>query len=366
MPLRAVLDGADVFGFSYSQEDWQALKQTYRNCVLVTHCCGNKAIPKTSRLGTHFFAHARRGECSTAPETPEHLYLKSIFAQAAERAGWEAQAEVFGATPAGKAWIADVLCCRGDTRFAVEIQWSMQSTAELELRHSRYLESNLRTAWIYRLNGTKKFWSFNPQHPSTRQMPTFGIKYRKESRQLFVPQFDLDIEPFAEALMSGRVQCRPIRPRELLGGVIAVADQCWRCHKETAYIAGLVVEEDGHHLAYLSLTEDGRVAEAIAAQVPAQIFMQHGIAPLKKRWSKTVGQSYIANACSHCQAMSGAFYHRELEYDLHISGYPKPIFLISLPSAVVTELIKPRWYISSLPASAPAEVDTCREERQIN
>ena len=35
-------------------------------------CCEADAIPKTSRRGTAFFAHARKGDCTTAPESDEH------------------------------------------------------------------------------------------------------------------------------------------------------------------------------------------------------------------------------------------------------------------------------------------------------
>ena len=62
-------------------------------------CCGNRAFPKTSKLGTFFFAHMRRGECAFASESAEPIYLKSQIARAAQASGWSVVAEAQEETP---------------------------------------------------------------------------------------------------------------------------------------------------------------------------------------------------------------------------------------------------------------------------
>ena len=60
MPLRSIIDGKDINSFDLTKEEWNDLKRNYHTKDLKTVCCGNKAIPKTSNLGTQFFAHSRR------------------------------------------------------------------------------------------------------------------------------------------------------------------------------------------------------------------------------------------------------------------------------------------------------------------
>ncbi len=52
-------------------------------------CCDEHATIKTSKLGTQFFAHKRRGECTSAAETAEHLFVKACIAKAIRGTGWE-------------------------------------------------------------------------------------------------------------------------------------------------------------------------------------------------------------------------------------------------------------------------------------
>ena len=112
MPLRALLNGSDILSFEMTTFNWNELRETYRNQELLMPCCGHKGIPKTSKLGTRFFAHSRRGACTSAPETKEHLQIKTILALAAKKAGWSVTTEWRGETPSGEIWVADVFARR--------------------------------------------------------------------------------------------------------------------------------------------------------------------------------------------------------------------------------------------------------------
>lgn len=93
VPTRAASDQGDIHAFALNAEQWAELKATYRGLNLHMPCCGVAAVPKTSLRGNYFFAHARRGECATADESPEHLYCKSLIAKAALDAGWAVTTE---------------------------------------------------------------------------------------------------------------------------------------------------------------------------------------------------------------------------------------------------------------------------------
>lgn len=57
MPLRSVSDAGNAHAFEFNAPQWAELKKSYRSMGLRAHSCGVDAIPKTSTLGNHFFAH---------------------------------------------------------------------------------------------------------------------------------------------------------------------------------------------------------------------------------------------------------------------------------------------------------------------
>lgn len=150
MPLKCELDGQICYSFTYSPTEWEALKASRKERDMRMPCCGRGAIPKTSALGTQFFAHARRGECESGQETREHLLAKYLVARGAHAAGWAVDVEHCGETPDGEAWVADVFATKGRVKVALEVQWSPQSEQEARRRQERYRKSGVRGAWFLR------------------------------------------------------------------------------------------------------------------------------------------------------------------------------------------------------------------------
>jgi hypothetical protein len=142
VPLRAQIDGNDINAFDYDSAAWTVLKATYKTSNLQMPCCQNSAIPKTSKLGNLFFAHARRGECAFAAESAEHIYLKTLVAKAAQACGWLVVTEAQGNAPDGTKWVADVLCAQ-----RVKVSWPWRSSfrirQSLRWPHDRSLTERL-------------------------------------------------------------------------------------------------------------------------------------------------------------------------------------------------------------------------------
>ncbi len=149
VPIRAASDQGDIHVFALDAEQWAELKAAYKGLSLHMPCCGVAAVPKTSTRGTYFFAHARRGECITADESPEHLYCKSLIAKAALEAGWTVTTERLGVSPDGEKWVADVFCEKGMAKLALEVQMSPQTDEETLRRQRRYKASGVRGAWFF-------------------------------------------------------------------------------------------------------------------------------------------------------------------------------------------------------------------------
>jgi competence protein CoiA-like protein len=155
MPLRCIgPDGQFIQSFDLPEAEWLALRQENRRSrQLRMPCCNAPVVVKTSTLGLKFFAHKSRGPCQSAPETEVHLALKTLAAQAAQRAGWRCSTEASGSSPSGETWTADVLAYKGEAKVAIEIQWSSQTTEESLYRQERYRQSGVRCLWLFRRSG---------------------------------------------------------------------------------------------------------------------------------------------------------------------------------------------------------------------
>ena len=121
MPLAALFRNERIESWGMTSVEWAELKASYRASGLVMSC-GQAGIPKTSSLGTQFFAHAPGSDCQAhegGPESPEHLATKAAVARAAREIGWEAVIEF---PAADRSWIADVLVTNGERTIAIEAQ----------------------------------------------------------------------------------------------------------------------------------------------------------------------------------------------------------------------------------------------------
>ncbi len=309
MPLRAILDNKEVQSFNQTQEKWKFLKSNYQNHDLTMQCCDRKGIPKTSKLGTQYFAHSKRGDCASAPETAEHLHLKYLTAKAATDCGWKVYTEYQGESKTGEKWIADVYCTKGKAAIALEMQWSQQTEEEFKRRQDKYVDSGVRCAWLYRLQGRKEYTSDDLSQSD--ELPIFGFRVDSDSNSFVITQFKLHAEEFIKALLNGQVSWSPKAGDKLEVGLIPFTEPCWRCKKGTAAVIGLDIQDKrGNHLGLPTFLESGTVEWIMNNYSTTQLAV-HGIGPIKKRYSKTINEEYISNGCTHCDALLGTNFIRQ-------------------------------------------------------
>lgn len=328
MPLRCLFgDTEEILAFKQTDESWAALKADYRARQLKMVCCGMPAVPKTSSLGTFFFAHSRRGECTSAPETKEHLLAKTIIAKAVLAAGWNVTTEYRGETPDGKPWIADVLAEHNTTKIAFEVQWSSQQDPETAIRQKQYSESGVRGLWLFR---QKNF-------VSSKEVPAFRLVLKEDqtgfSIKIPAPHspFDnrtdddyywsqsVDLEDFITGCLQKKLKWAPARgnnfPLLFYGSPI----ECWRCKKETWVILDISIQISklfpGHPDLLLKIADFEDCPELLMAAIPHDFYSKHGVGRIKKRNSKTAGMKYLSNGCVHCDALQGRFFDHEYAYN---------------------------------------------------
>lgn len=279
MPIRAELDNISIHSFDLDESEWKKLKSTYKSHSLKMPCCGKNAIPKTSKLGTQYFAHSRRGECTSKPETQDHLYLKYLVANTAKENGWRVTTEYASSTPTGENWIADVFCEKGNARIAIEIQWSYQCDDEYERRTNKYKDSGVRCAWLYRINrNTENDYNFS-YFKDSYDLPRFGFK--KIDEEYVVPRYETYIKDFVKGLLKGEVKFLP-DPEENVTVSAQISEiTCPKCSRKTALIEKLDALSHGVSVGYMTDSEE--IAMWANNQIEKSILLENNIGKIKTR-----------------------------------------------------------------------------------
>ncbi len=149
MQLVADLEGMRVDATVLARDEWQELKRHPHYKDLKLPQCGIRAIRKTSKLHTQFFAHYPGSACSVVhkSETAQHLAMKQAVAERINALpGWEAKVEY---PAADREWIADVMAfSRDGRRIAFEVQLSEQSKDDYALRTQRYFDAGIGPVWL--------------------------------------------------------------------------------------------------------------------------------------------------------------------------------------------------------------------------
>jgi hypothetical protein len=91
--------------------------------------------------------------------------------------------------------------------------------------------------------------------------------------------------------------------------LLAISERCWQCRKHTGCLLGILVPEDlaeqvDHPEGFVQFD---LVAEALATAVDPSLLRALRVGPLRLRFSRTVGGTYMSNGCCHCDALQGTF-----------------------------------------------------------
>ncbi|MEO0378560.1 MAG: competence protein CoiA family protein [Cyanobacteria bacterium P01_A01_bin.17] len=351
MPLKARLNGKEIAAYSYDDQAWKRLKAAYSKNRLQMACCDRDAVPKTSKLGTQYFAHKKKGDCATAPETKEHLFLKDLVARTATKYGWQVETESAGQTPDGEEWVADVLCSKRQ-RMAIEIQWSRQSKEEYEHRQQKYKSSDITCVWLYRLQGSEERGYKEKLDENNYELPAFGITQDKETGKMRVPQFQIGVEEFVDGLFGGRLKFKP-KPGDLLTAEVmgAEKDECWHCNHPMNFVTGFdIVDASGDRLRFAPFGEDG-VAELIKRHVPDRLLARMGYGRVRSRYIHNYGMDQDCGiTCRNCRRNNGALYCGHKSYEWTGKPRPKPITTFQFVNGEEVDCLQGDWYFDGLTA----------------
>ncbi|MBD9699561.1 hypothetical protein IGS67_08675 [Flavimobilis sp. GY10621] len=161
---------------------------------------------KESVHGTRFFAHnVRPDSCNWGGESAEHRRLKAWLADVVRRAGGTAVVEARPADDDVRRWRADVLATsRGGRRFALEVQLSALTLAEVRERTERYAADGITTVWV-----TTRGERWGLQVPALELTLLSGTTVRRGAARWqggrLVPAEGVPVEALIAGLVTGAV-----------------------------------------------------------------------------------------------------------------------------------------------------------------
>lgn len=330
MPLRCKDDfGQNIHSFELDEAQWDALRRANtQQRHLRMPCCGEGVVLKTSKLGTRFFAHQRKGDCTTRPESAEHLMLKSIVASTIAQCGWAVATEVRGQTEDGQEWIADVLATRGKAMVAVEIQWSRQSDSNTYARQARYKQSGIRGLWLFR----------QEVYPQDKDVPAIRVSQSADgSFNVIVPNCEvascmedgtiieypiyapraLGVDNFIRAAFEGKLWFGVLRAGQpATASIWGAFIRCWKCKGWTNVVAEVEIKTFLHHESITYSLDKLAEIPDLLDQLPLNDLRRHKVGRIASRYSKTEQGSYLANGCVTCNALQGRFFLQEISHRL--------------------------------------------------
>ena len=301
MPLVAVFGEERVESWLLDDDEWAALRSSYRARGLVM-ACGQPGVPVEKATGTRFFRH--KTDCDAhegGPESVEHLASKALVAEVARELGWHAEVE---APSADRSWIADVLLTKdGRKPVAVEVQWSAQAAGQFAARTTRYQRDGVLCVWLVGpKNVGRGDWNIDGK-PDTLRMETPAV--------FAEPTVMSDMRHALTVLLRG-----DIRPRiEVAVEKVLVFTAMSKCHNSACakwfsywYLGALQFETRcGQQGTFRFLDEYGiwmadRIELVFQRDVRA-VFASSGLpvaTEYRKTHSKQTNLDYLAQRCPHC------------------------------------------------------------------
>ncbi|MBU4009689.1 MAG: hypothetical protein KJ882_02890, partial [Proteobacteria bacterium] len=223
--------------------------------------------------------------------------------------------------------VADVYAEKGGAKIVFEIQLSPQTQFEMVRRQEKYKISDIRCAWFTK----RRIHDFH-MSDDNYDVPNFAIDLAEDKKKFIVCRFDVDLEEFVSGMLAGKLKMPGIENRIAHTGLIIGYDKCWKCHKWTNVILGLLHMDDensenfvysGYGCGFLKFEQ---ISYLINSKfLTENVRIKHKIGLIKERYSRTTESSYLSNGCFHCDALMGNHFLKNLfEKICYVGRFPSP------------------------------------------
>ena len=333
MSFKCTSRDQELLSIDFDAEGWEDLRARNRkDRVLKMTCCSADVTLRKTKLGTQYFAHAKKGSCSAGTDSAEVMLAREMIAKAVRRAGWSITVEAAGTLSEEDRWVVDVLASReGEKPVAFKVQWARLPLDEVTRYQALSQAAGIRTLWLMRQQSIpveKAAPAFRLDHdvdanicvvslPWPYYHPAFATSKNSDGPNYWRQHIELG--KFIEGALGGKLRFAPQVGRTLPLDVCAAYTDCWRCKKTTGLVIDLcfaasrVLQGTADVMANIyDFDDEGRGAALLMSTLPAALLAPHGIGLIKSRYSRTEGQPYLSNGCIHCDALQGRFFDHEL------------------------------------------------------
>jgi len=347
MPLRAIINNHEVISSFLSAEEWNELKNKVKSNSLdvIIYQTQKKGYLRKSKKGLQHFVH-KKGEVpeNWKPESPQHLLVKNEILLGCKDAGWEGKPEF-----KENEWEADVLATNGKHRIVFEVQWSPQSYDKTIERQNKYVKDNIRCCWFFK-KPLKEFTKWNNNLEANNDIPLFKI-FETEDNEIKVQFYGeiMTVRHFVKILLEGKIkfsqQKKAIRIQNL--AIYFLETTCWKCGtlQHIYFLQDTVKSKCGLEMDFLgSMWDDedfkynSQILNAVNNFTKTEEGQQIRMGQIKKRFSKTVGHSYMSFGCFKCDAIFGDWFLNEdiIEAKMYGTSFELNVE-IKLPDIVVQQ-----------------------------
>ncbi len=278
------------------------------------------------------------------PEISKHDLIKAEIFAACNDLGFLATQEY-----KGKGWRADVYAVRDLKKFAFEIQISPQSLKKTLERQEKYVRDEVMGCWLFEKPPSK----LSDERPD---LPLFYVT--EQTDQSFCVSLsgrkELQLHDFLEQFLSGNIKfCDVARttPEQKIK-LVFFEMECWKCkamnhiyYVETSFrsACNAVI----HSYETLWGSDKNAHRPEIIALAREFIATEEGkhikLGEIKRRFSKTIQDSYLSFGCYKCDSIFGDYYVMEAEMEA-VYGYGQVATIErSIKLGTNIELPIPHW-----------------------
>lgn len=354
MPLRALIDNIEIISTYLNSNEWIELRDKIKQESLdvIISQTDKKGYLRTSKNGLQHFVH-KKGEAPEdfKTESPQLLFIKSQILLGCKEAGWNAISEYVE-----NEWSADILASNEKNRIAFQVQWSPYSFEKTKARQKYYKQDSVRGCWFFK-NPPKELRDWDKKPIADKDIPLFKIveTENKDIKVDFNNQL-LEVKEFIVLLLCRKIKfCSAMKAiRKQMITINFYEKSCWKCgaNQHSYYLSETVKSNCGEdmYLESVMWQEDDAIEFSPVIQNAIRDFLVTDkgkgikIGRIKKRFSKTVGHSYMSFGCSKCDAIFGGWHNHEEIMEVKMSG-PDIVFEVELELPIIREE-REHWCLS--------------------
>lgn len=223
--------------------------------------------------------------------------------------------------------VCDIYAQKGAGKIAINVCFDAIDMTEIKQRQADLKEGGVRGLWLVKPHEGAICDLNDRANYSSSQIPMFyimqntgaslicGIQYFDDGSLSDESSFhDITLDPFSFAnfLFKQEIAFKPEYDNEAFFHCATQEKTCFKCKKNintvvkviyTRRILGQFISED-----YSQACDIRGVPESEIGLINNALSGQYNFAPIKRMFSKFLQDYYMANSCSHCGVIMGAFF----------------------------------------------------------